>query len=173
MVNKHELIVQIAKKFNATLDREIRPFIHMYELEHILLDALEGYTLIDLQNIKDKLNVVEIKLPTDNSIGESYTKLHTGLRLDFMVDKEVLSEKEFKKYIEEYIKDTFVNTLDMKVEADKLNEKISDQAKLFKLLEKRGIETYDKAKAYFERLDTEESWRTNEALNEYYYGRRY
>lgn len=173
MVNKYELIIQIAKKFYATLDSDIKSFVRMYDLEHILLESLEGYTLVDTKNIKDKLNVVEIKLPADNLIGLDYAKLQTGLKLEFMVDRAELEKAEFKKYIEEYMKNVFIDTLDTKVEADKLNEDVSDPEKLFKLLKKRGIDTYEKAQDYFERLDTEASWRMNEALNEYYHGSRY
>lgn len=173
MVNKHELIVQIAKKFNATLDREIRSFIHMYELEHILLEALEGYTLIDTKKLRDKLVVVERPLPESTELEETHTRFETGVKLTMMADKRELNNPEFIKYIKDYSKTAFIATLDEPSELIKtVDENAEEYIKLMKLLEDRGIETYEKAKAYFDRSDVEAEYRMNEALDEYYNGPR-
>lgn len=174
MVNKYELIIQIAKKFNATLDKDIKPFIHIYDLEHILLEALEGYTLIDTKKLRDKLVVVERPLPKSAELEETHTRFETSVKLTMMADKHELNNPEFIKYINEYSKTAFIETLDEQSELTKtVDENAEKYIKLMKLLEDRGIETYDKAKAYFDRLDAEEDWRMNEALDEYYNGPRH
>lgn len=171
MINKHELVNATIEKVYATLNKDVRPFVYVYELEHILLDALEGYELLDIRKLKDNLHIVKRPMSQLDPLRNTHERFETGMYLSFLADKRELDRfSEAKEYFEDYMKNAFISNLDELSSTKDSDAAMSDYFRLMRLLKDRGIETYEKAVAYFARKDAEDRRRMNDALDEYYNG---
>lgn len=174
MVNKSELIAQIIEEYTSILSNTNKHFkVFMYntwELEQIIRNALDKYLLVDEEKLRSKLVVVEKDM---NMQDIHFKKFETNLRLALTADRDDLlaynDQNKLKEFIEQYVKDTFINTLDKTDSESEINlTAAQDHIKLMNLLANHGIETYDKAKAYFDRQKFESDARVSEELAQYY-----
>lgn len=125
-----------------------------------IAQKLEPYILVDGEGLRRKLSVYERMDGSGNAlIDENYSTYSTMLKMLLRVDKKELQDNpDMKEYAKNYLIDAFIHSLeepDM-IESEtnvELMNAQSDYYKMMTLMKERGIDSYDKMKEVFNKVD--------------------